>query len=51
MAAAYKKVVGWAGRAVADRVCSTNGLAVLQGLPLRVPAPQPRARRWFAAWW
>jgi protein-tyrosine phosphatase len=51
MAAAYRQVVRWAGRAVADRVCSINGLAVLQGLPLRVPAPRPRARRWFPCWW
>ena len=38
------------GRAVADRVCSAHGLLVLQGLPLRVPAPKPRARRWFPCW-
>jgi protein-tyrosine phosphatase len=51
MAAAYGQVLRWAGRAVADRVCSANGMAVLQGLPLRVAAPRPRARRWLPCWW
>jgi protein-tyrosine phosphatase len=48
MAAAYERIVEWAGGAAAERVCRTHGMAVLQGLPLRVPAPKPRARRW---WW
>ena len=37
MAAAYERIRRWAGCAAADRVCSTHGMAVLQGLPLRVP--------------
>jgi protein-tyrosine phosphatase len=48
MATAYRQVVRWAGRGVADRVFSTNGMAVLQGLPLRVAPPRPLERRWFA---
>lgn len=48
MAAAYRQIARWAGSKVADRVCSTNGMAVLQGLPLSVPDPEPRGRRWFS---
>jgi protein-tyrosine phosphatase len=51
MAAAYRRVAGWAGSGTADRVFSTSGLAVLHGLPLRVPEPEPRPRRWFARFW
>jgi protein-tyrosine phosphatase len=50
MAAAYRQVLRWVGNPAADRVCSTNGMAILQGLPLRVPQVAPRLRRWFA-WW
>jgi protein-tyrosine phosphatase len=50
LAGAYRTIARWAGAAVADRVCSANGLAVLNGLPLRVapPAPRSRWRRWLA---
>lgn len=51
LAAAYHEIVRWAGHAVADRVCSTNGMAILQGLPLKVPGPQPRRTAWFSRWW
>jgi protein-tyrosine phosphatase len=51
LAAAYRQVALWAGSAVADRVCSTNGTAVAHGLPLRVPAPEVRPRRWFPCLW
>lgn len=47
IAAAYRQVVKWAGDATADRVSSTNGMAILQGLPLRIPTPRPMTRRWF----
>jgi protein-tyrosine phosphatase len=47
MAAAYHRIGRWAGRIVADRVCSTNGMAMVQGLPLKVPEPKPASRRWF----
>lgn len=51
MAAAYRQVAAWAGVGTADRVCSTNATAVLHGLPLRVPGPEPRPTRWFARFW
>ena len=51
MAAAYEQVLRWIGPGAADRVCSTNGMAVLQGVSLRVPEPLPRARGWFRAFW
>jgi protein-tyrosine phosphatase len=35
MAAAYTRIARWAGIGTADRICSTNGLMVLQGVPLR----------------
>jgi protein-tyrosine phosphatase len=47
MAAAYQRIGRWAGRIVADRVCSTNGMAIVQGLPLKVPEPAPASRRWL----
>lgn len=51
MAEAYKCIVRWAGRSVADRVASTNGMAILNGLPLRVPPPEPRRWRWLHKLW
>jgi protein-tyrosine phosphatase len=51
MAEAYKQVVRWVGNTAADRICSTNGMAILQGLPLRVPEPVTPARRWWARFW
>lgn len=51
MAAAYQQIQQWAGHAVADRVCSTFGMAILQGLSLKLPRPEPREVRWFAGWW
>jgi len=51
MLAAYRQVARWAGSTVADRVFSTNGFAVLQGLPLRVPMPQPNKVGWLPRLW
>lgn len=48
MAAAYREIEHWAGPTVADRVCSSNGLAIAAGLPLYVPPPAPRPGGWFA---
>src|SRR5579871_354030 len=31
MAAAYRQIVQWVGEPAADRICSTNGMALLQG--------------------
>jgi protein-tyrosine phosphatase len=48
LAAAYRQISQWVGAAVANRVCSTQGRAVLHGLRLVVPEPAPPSRRW---WW
>jgi protein-tyrosine phosphatase len=48
MADAYHRITRWAGSRMADRACSTNGTAILQGLPLRIAPPEPRRRRWFS---
>lgn len=47
LAAAHARIVEWAGPGVADRLCSLNGLIVLEGLPLRVPEPRLPRKRWF----
>lgn len=49
LAAAYHQLASWASTAYADRVCSANGMAVLQGLMVRASPPKPQ-RSWFA-WW
>jgi protein-tyrosine phosphatase len=51
LAEAYRQVGRWAGGAAADRVASTNGVAVLGGLPLRVPDPVERRPAWFLKFW
>ncbi len=47
---AYRTIAGCAGYPTADRICSTNGLAVLTGLPLK-PVCLKRRRRWFSRLW
>jgi protein-tyrosine phosphatase len=51
MADAYHQIARWAGAGVADRVCSTNATAVVHGLPLRFPPPQPQRTHWFSRFW
>lgn len=52
LAGAYRAIAGWAGQAEADRICSANGLAVLNGLSLKVPEPRSaERRRWFSRFW
>jgi len=51
LAAAYEQVRRWVGGHMADQICSTNGLAVIQGLPLYVPVPLPRTRSWARLFW
>jgi protein-tyrosine phosphatase len=46
MAAAYRQIARWAGVLAADRMSSTNGIAVLQGLPLRIPQPESKRTVW-----
>jgi protein-tyrosine phosphatase len=49
MAAAYRQIVQWVGEPAADRICSTNGRAILQGLPIRISPPRPAG--WLAHFW
>lgn len=48
MADAYKQVVRWVGEAEAERIGSGNGIAILEGRPIMIPAPEPPERHWFA---
>jgi protein-tyrosine phosphatase len=48
---AYLRVRSWAGQAVADRVASSQGIAVLRGLPVQTPPVSPPEKRWFAKFW
>lgn len=43
----YQRLVRWIGRAAAERIASHWGIALLQGLPLHIPQPQPPRRSWF----
>ena len=47
MASAYQQIAAWLGREAAGRLCSLNGLAVLEGRPLRLPPPRAHAKSWF----
>jgi protein-tyrosine phosphatase len=51
MAEAYRKVLHWVGIEAADRVFSTNAAAVVYGMPLQAPLPEPPSRRWFVPFW
>jgi protein-tyrosine phosphatase len=51
IADAYRQIVSWVGNTIADRVASTNGLAILQGLPLQLDPPQRPRRNWFNRLW
>ena len=51
MAAAYERIASWTGSTAADRICSTTGMAILQGLPAHVPEPLPRRRPWSLKFW
>ena len=48
LAAAFRRVTRWTGPGHADRIGSTNGLAVAHGLPLKVPRPVAKSA---GAWW
>lgn len=48
LADAYRLVQRWVGPAAAEAIGSRNGIAVLEGRPLSVPAPEPPSRSWLA---
>ena len=48
MADAYRKVQKWLGPAQAEQIGSKNGLAILAGQRITVPAPEPESRKWFS---
>jgi protein-tyrosine phosphatase len=53
LAAAHRRLTQWIGPGQADRIASSNGLAIVHGLPLRVPRPKPArsASWWFLSMW
>jgi protein-tyrosine phosphatase len=51
MAEAYRQVCRWVGGAAAERIGCANGRTILQGLPLRVPTPEPKRSSWLARLW
>ena len=48
MADAYRQVEKWVGTEEAERIGSRNGMAILAGKPITVPAPEPPSRKWFS---
>lgn len=51
MADAYQQITHWSGARIADQVASTNGTAVSQGLPLKIPSIQQKKRSWIGNLW
>jgi protein-tyrosine phosphatase len=51
MAAAYHQIARWAGTPAADRIGSTSGMAVLQGLPVHIPEPLSKRSAWGLKFW
>jgi protein-tyrosine phosphatase len=47
LSAAFDQIAGWTSPALAERVCCSTGMAILEGLPLVVPHPQRPKRSWF----
>lgn len=43
----YRRLARWAGTAAAERVGSHWGIAILQGLPIKVPPPAKPKKSWF----
>ena len=48
MAAGYRRLADWVGRAQANCIAGEWGRAVLEGKPLKVPPPRPAGRSWFS---
>jgi protein-tyrosine phosphatase len=51
MADAYRQVVRWIGAEDADRICGSQGEAVLNGLPVAAAPPRPLRRWWPVRLW
>jgi protein-tyrosine phosphatase len=51
LAAAYREIQSWAGAAAADRICSSNGAAILSGRSFWLPPPEPERRGWLSRLW
>ncbi len=51
MGDAYEQIRHWVGDAIADRVCSTNGTAILHGLALRTAEPARVRLGWLPRLW
>ena len=47
LSAGVEVLARWAGTAAAERVAGHWGVALLQGLPVNAPPPQPKPRNWF----
>lgn len=47
LAAGYRRLVKWVGRAAAAQIGHAWGAAVLRGEPVTVPPPRPPSRKWF----
>jgi tyrosine-protein phosphatase YwqE len=47
LSAAFDQLTRWTNPAVAERLCCSNGMTILEGFPLVVPQPEPAKRRWF----
>src|SRR5947209_203182 len=48
---AYERLRRWAGSEIAEKIASTNGLAVLRNQPVRLPPVAPPERRWLPRLW
>jgi protein-tyrosine phosphatase len=52
LAQAAQIITQWVNALTANRLCGMNGMAILQGLPLRIDPPQaPRTLYWHVADW
>jgi protein-tyrosine phosphatase len=48
ISAAFHRLASWIGPGAAERICSANGMAVLEGLPLQTVRPQKHTRNWLS---
>lgn len=45
---AFHQVCRWVDPPTAEAIGSKNGIALLEGRPIQVPAPEPPRRKWFS---